>query len=198
VSWRSRSASRTVFDDPAFKINRLSGRWRQLDSNCVTHDPSDFLQIFPRPFPRSSGGFQLVQQVLQLLRRHGSTVLVEHAASSFETATPHATSVTTNSERIASLEYTGSFWSSGRTVARWLVVLGFARNPAIFRAGSAAEPDPAGEVMSNGLWSLSFTPSVQPVIKGAVIPTPGGRLLRRTAIKPLGSSRSPPTRALWL
>jgi hypothetical protein len=89
----------------------------------------------PRPFPRSSGGFQLVQQVL---RRHGSTVLVEHAVSSYGTATPHATSGTTNSERIIGLVYKGQLLvlrAYSRPVASRFE---FARNPTTFRAGGAA------------------------------------------------------------
>ena len=61
-----------VFHDPAFKVNRLPGRWWKVDPSRVFDHPSYLGQIFPCPFPRSPGSLQSVQQVLKLLWSHPS------------------------------------------------------------------------------------------------------------------------------
>ena len=57
----------TVFDDPAFKVNRLPGRWRQLHASDIFDHPSYFGEVLPRPFSRSTGRLQFVQHATAIL-----------------------------------------------------------------------------------------------------------------------------------
>lgn len=59
-----------IFDQPAFEINRFPGGGRQVHPDRVFEHPADFLKDFPGTFARGSRRFQLVEEILECLRKH--------------------------------------------------------------------------------------------------------------------------------